>query len=128
MEGMDIDIPSATDTANMIVEPADEGVIPSVVDTRAETAEGVERTTVGQGVNDTLDADIEDVVPEEAVDHVPEEEVPPVMQPTVSAKWLPKHEQGGNAKEEDHESDEEDVAAVIIRRWKATGKLKLNEN
>ncbi|GAA0152989.1 hypothetical protein LIER_37603 [Lithospermum erythrorhizon] len=71
------------------------------------------------------DADVHD----EAKDHVPKEEVPPIVQPTVSDKWLSEYEQQyGNAEEEAQESNEEDVVVVISRRRKATGKLKLNEN
>ncbi|GAA0160645.1 hypothetical protein LIER_17153 [Lithospermum erythrorhizon] len=71
----------------------------------------------------------DDDVHEEAEDHVPEQKVPPVVQPTIADEWLPEHEpHGGNADEEAHESDEEDISGVITNRRKATSKLKLNEN
>ncbi|GAA0160646.1 hypothetical protein LIER_17154 [Lithospermum erythrorhizon] len=65
VEGINVDIPSATDIMKETVEPIDESINPSVVDTGAEIAEGMERPTVGQGVDDTLDDDIQVVIPEE---------------------------------------------------------------
>ncbi|GAA0141274.1 hypothetical protein LIER_02454 [Lithospermum erythrorhizon] len=51
------------------------------------------------------------------------------MQQTADHEWLLEHEpQGDNAEEEAQESDEEDIVAAIIKRRKATSKLKLNEN
>ncbi|GAA0146178.1 hypothetical protein LIER_36269 [Lithospermum erythrorhizon] len=63
---MDADIPSIVDTKPVTVKVADEGMTPSVTDTDVETAGNMERPTVGQGVDDTLDADIQEVIPEDA--------------------------------------------------------------
>ncbi|GAA0150121.1 transfer/carrier protein [Lithospermum erythrorhizon] len=53
----------------------------------------------------------------EAGDHVQEQEVPPITQP-----------QGNNAEEEALESEEDDIAILITKWRKATGKEKMNEN
>ncbi|GAA0186770.1 hypothetical protein LIER_34058 [Lithospermum erythrorhizon] len=145
VEDMDADISSATGTEPVTVEATSKGVIPSVIDTGEETADQTAKesvTIVSQGAADTLNEDIEEVNPEvvaekaidadvheEADDHVLEEEVALVIQQTVSDEWFSKHEkQDGNVQEEAQESDEGDVVAVIRKRKKATGKLKLNEN
>ncbi|GAA0182139.1 hypothetical protein LIER_30328 [Lithospermum erythrorhizon] len=97
------------------VEPVDESINSSVVDTRAETTEGMERPTVGQGFDEALDADIQ--------------EVPPVTQPSVDDEWLPEPEpKGGDAPGDVQDSDIEDVADVMSRRQNAKGKLRMNES
>ncbi|GAA0169910.1 hypothetical protein LIER_24290 [Lithospermum erythrorhizon] len=72
----------------------------------------------------TEDNDVEEVVPEET-----EEAIPPVDQPSVDDEWLPEHEpQGDNEDDQADESGKEDVAAVVEKRRKAKGKLRMNEN
>ncbi|GAA0183441.1 hypothetical protein LIER_30850 [Lithospermum erythrorhizon] len=65
VEGMDTDIPTVVDTEPVIAKAADEGVIPSVSDKDVETARNIERPTIGQGVDDTMDANIQEVIPED---------------------------------------------------------------
>ncbi|GAA0138776.1 hypothetical protein LIER_34976 [Lithospermum erythrorhizon] len=68
-EGINVDIPSVVDIELVTTKATGEEVIPSVTDTCAETAEGMERPTVGQehepqGENaqeDVHDLDTEDV-------------------------------------------------------------------
>ncbi|GAA0161620.1 hypothetical protein LIER_17895 [Lithospermum erythrorhizon] len=57
---------------------------------------------------------------------VPEKEVPPVVQPTVFDELLPEH--GPRGEDVAQKSDDEDVAAMMKRRMKAKGKLRMNEN
>ncbi|GAA0169550.1 hypothetical protein LIER_24006 [Lithospermum erythrorhizon] len=57
-EGMHADLPSVFDTKPVIVKATGEGVIPSVTNTVVETAGSMERPTVSQGIDDTLNADI----------------------------------------------------------------------
>ncbi|GAA0150636.1 hypothetical protein LIER_37151 [Lithospermum erythrorhizon] len=64
-EGMDADIPSVVDPDHVITKAADEGVTPSVNDTDAETAGNMERPTGEQGVDDTMDTDIQEVIHED---------------------------------------------------------------
>ncbi|GAA0173879.1 hypothetical protein LIER_27389 [Lithospermum erythrorhizon] len=45
---------------------AGKGVIPSVFDTNDEIARSMERPTAGEGVDDTLDANIQEVIPKDA--------------------------------------------------------------
>ncbi|GAA0142666.1 hypothetical protein LIER_03510 [Lithospermum erythrorhizon] len=177
-EGMDADILSVVDTEPVTAKAADEGVIPSVTDKDTETAGNIEKPTVGRGVNDTMDVDIQEVIPEDAgqkkkskkrkhkksadvgESSVPKkklsneeraakkarkvekrarrvaqeaveegEVIPPVTQPAVDDEWLLEYEpQGGDAQEEVQDSDSEDVAAVMSRKRKAKGKLRVNKN
>ncbi|GAA0174288.1 hypothetical protein LIER_27712 [Lithospermum erythrorhizon] len=62
---MDANIPSVVDTELVIAKVADEGVTPSVTDTDAETVGHMERPTIGQGIDDTVDADIQEVIPDD---------------------------------------------------------------
>ncbi|GAA0172827.1 hypothetical protein LIER_26572 [Lithospermum erythrorhizon] len=62
-DGVDV---SHADTVTEGVEAADEGVTPSVTDTDAEIARNMERSTIGQGVDDTLGAGIQEVILEDA--------------------------------------------------------------
>ncbi|GAA0165868.1 hypothetical protein LIER_21158 [Lithospermum erythrorhizon] len=68
----------------------------------------------------TTEKEVEETVAEET------EVIPPVMHTSVDEEWLPDQEQQANDPHED--SDEEDVAAVMERRRKAKGKLRINEN
>ncbi|GAA0144955.1 hypothetical protein LIER_36041 [Lithospermum erythrorhizon] len=65
VEGMDAAIPNVVDTELVTAKAADGGDIPSVTDTNAETAGKEERPIVGQGVDGTLDADIQEVIPKD---------------------------------------------------------------
>ncbi|GAA0147627.1 hypothetical protein LIER_07282 [Lithospermum erythrorhizon] len=66
---------------------------------------------------------------EEAEDNVPKEVRSSVVQPDVSDEWLPENEpQGGNADEETQDFEEENVTAIMEKRRKAKGKLRMNEN
>ncbi|GAA0141273.1 hypothetical protein LIER_02453 [Lithospermum erythrorhizon] len=62
-KGMYADILSIIDIEPVTTKATDEGVIRSVTD--AETAGSIERPTVSQGIDDTLDVDIQEVIPEE---------------------------------------------------------------
>ncbi|GAA0143722.1 hypothetical protein LIER_04335 [Lithospermum erythrorhizon] len=58
--------PSVEDTTEHVTaKSADEGVLPSVTGTEAETAGNMERPSIGQGFDDTLDDDIHEVIPED---------------------------------------------------------------
>ncbi|GAA0155797.1 hypothetical protein LIER_38155 [Lithospermum erythrorhizon] len=119
-DGMDTDIPSVVDIEPVTTKAADEGVIPSVTNKDTETAGNIEKPSIGRGVDDTMDADIQEkkLSKEEravkksrkvemrarrAAQEAAEEEevVPPITQLAVDDEWLPEHEpQGGDAQEE----------------------------
>ncbi|GAA0162298.1 hypothetical protein LIER_18421 [Lithospermum erythrorhizon] len=67
-EGMDFYVPSATGFEDVTAGGAKEGMIPCVADSGVKTVDLPERSApiVSQGVEETLDADLEDVVPEDA--------------------------------------------------------------
>ncbi|GAA0175688.1 hypothetical protein LIER_28812 [Lithospermum erythrorhizon] len=71
VEGIGFYIPSATNTKDVTTGLADDDVTPSVVDTGAEAddlPEQIVEPTMGEGVADTLNADIEEVEIPENVD------------------------------------------------------------
>ncbi|GAA0181473.1 hypothetical protein LIER_30248 [Lithospermum erythrorhizon] len=110
VDGLNVDIPSATNTVKETTEPVNEFVIPKVTNTsskeerEAKRARKAERSAKRE-VEKAADADVH----EEAEDHISEEE-------------------GGNEYEEAQKSDEEDIAVVITKKRKATSKPRLNEN
>ncbi|GAA0152241.1 hypothetical protein LIER_10769 [Lithospermum erythrorhizon] len=70
------------------------------------------------------DNNVEEVMPEET-----EEVIPPVVQPSIDDEWLPEHEQqGDNEDDQSEESDKDDVDAVMDKRRKTKGKLRMKEN
>ncbi|GAA0184563.1 hypothetical protein LIER_31851 [Lithospermum erythrorhizon] len=64
-KGMDANIPSVVDTEPVTAKVVDEGVIPSVFDKDTETVGNIEEPTVGRGVDDTMDANIQEVIPKD---------------------------------------------------------------
>ncbi|GAA0162985.1 hypothetical protein LIER_18964 [Lithospermum erythrorhizon] len=65
VEGMDADIPSGVDTEPVTAKAADEGMTPSVTYTCVETVANIEEPTLGRGVDDTMDIDIQEKLSKE---------------------------------------------------------------
>ncbi|GAA0168382.1 hypothetical protein LIER_23109 [Lithospermum erythrorhizon] len=71
---------------------------------------------------ETTDVDVQEVVEDQTL----EVQVHVTVRPTVSNSWNSTDEQQGNEAVQD--SNDENVPAVISRRRKAKGKLKINKN
>ncbi|GAA0153720.1 hypothetical protein LIER_11891 [Lithospermum erythrorhizon] len=61
----DVDLGKNVEPSPVTAKAIGEWMIPSVTNTCAKTAESMERPTVTQGVDNTLDADIQEVTPED---------------------------------------------------------------
>ncbi|GAA0142954.1 hypothetical protein LIER_03744 [Lithospermum erythrorhizon] len=149
-DGMNADIPSVVDTEPVIAKATDESVIPSVTDKDIEIAENIE--TIGRGVDDTMDVDIQEVISEDAGQKKKSKKrkhkkSADIGESSVPMKKLSKEERAAKkarkaerrarkatqeaAEEEEEEvqdSDSEDVVVVMSRRKKAKGKLRMNKN
>ncbi|GAA0168014.1 hypothetical protein LIER_22831 [Lithospermum erythrorhizon] len=151
-----MDVPSADGTADGTVRR--DGVTPSVTDTGAEEKKKSKKTKhktgvdIGEAFEPKKKLNKEERAPkkarrterkarkavetitearaaEEDVQETAEEEAPVDVRPTGSDSWNPTVEQDeAGIEEAEQGSDDEDVSAIIIKRRKAKGKLKINEN
>ncbi|GAA0155644.1 hypothetical protein LIER_13330 [Lithospermum erythrorhizon] len=154
----DADIASVVDRKPVTAKATNEGVIPSITDTNAESTGNMKRPTSGQGLDDTLDSDIQEVIPKDVGQKKKSKKRKHKKSFDVGESSKPKRKlskeerkskrarkaerkakraadeaadannDGDNADEEAQESEEEHIAAVITKRRKATSNLKLNKN